>query len=66
MNLAGEPLVKPLTPGTLVSGLVPATQSSTEEGQADPGYVFVFTNLGLQLFTNDNRAVQVPESYANA
>ena len=32
----------------------------------DPGYVFVYLADGRQLFTDDDRAVQVPDTFANA
>lgn len=32
----------------------------------DAGYVFVYTSEGLQVFDHLNRAVQVPEIFANS
>ena len=32
----------------------------------DPGYVFVYTPEDLQLYDHFNRAVQVPETFANS
>ena len=39
---------------------------ATLEAGADAGYVFLYANNGDQVFTDEDLAVQVPDSFANS
>lgn len=65
--MIARPLYQPLIRSLVSYWPIGTIEINAEDiGSPDPGFVFVYDHNNQQVFDHLNRAVQVPEEYANS
>lgn len=64
--MIAQPLYQPLIKSLVAYWPIGSVGISGDAGTPDPGFVFVYDHNDRQILDHLNRAVQVPEEFANS